>query len=150
MAEETDYPSDEEIEQLMHEIERERSPARYADAEEAYSLRIDPSFRGPTTVCIARAGDRVTLTARSRARMFDPEREVHKPLSAKEWDARLWALHRADFWELPPWHPQLGLDGETWTIEGRQGDRYHSSSHWWPPAGPYRDLGRVFLDLAGL
>jgi hypothetical protein len=74
MAEETDYPSDEEIEQLMHEIERERSPARYADAEEAYSLRIDPSFRGPTTVCIARAGDRVTLTARSRARMFDPER----------------------------------------------------------------------------
>jgi hypothetical protein len=120
-------------------------------ADEAYSLRIERSFGGPTSVCIARAGDSVTLTARSRAEMFGPEQEVCKPLSAAEWDALLWALHLADFWALPAHHHrQWGFDGERWAIEGRQGDRYHVSDCWCPPESPYANLGRLFLDLAGL
>ncbi len=150
MAEETnDLPSAEEFERFLRESELQRSLVVKSEAAEAYGLRSEGAFGALTTVCIERAADgRITMTAMSRG-AWSPARRICMALTTADWGRLQAALNRADFWALPEQHNRFGLDGWDWTIEGRQGARYHASTCWVPDTGTYFDLGRLFLELAG-
>ena len=75
---------------------------------------------------------------------------MRRLLAQADWARLQSKLEEAGFWASPEWDERVGLDGETWVIEGRRGDTYHCSSQWSPPAGSYRDLGCVFAELAGM
>jgi hypothetical protein len=70
------------------------------------------------------------------------------------------ALLVSQFWSIPTReHPRtLGMDGETWIMEGANGSRYHAVSRWSPcgRGGPHDTeavcaLGRTFIrDLAAI
>ena len=70
---------------------------------------------------------------------------MQKPLTAADWnrleDALVWTLDSTE-------KPQLMLDGSDWTIRGRQGGRSHCIKRP-SPYGPIRDLGELFIELAG-
>jgi hypothetical protein len=59
-------------------------------------------------------------------------------------------LVQADFWVLPEAHDKRGFDGWTWTIEGRDSGRYHSSECWWPQDGAFHDLGSLLVKISNL
>ena len=144
-------PSDDD--RLSSEPAQGRSLVRNIEADEAYGFTRDPCWGRGLNVCICRIGERVTLTAKSLflGPVRDPDREeVRKPLRMAEWDRLQLALRRADFWALPERHDSFGLDGVDWTIEGRRGDRYHRSTCWCPEKSPFFDLGRLFIELAGI
>jgi hypothetical protein len=144
-----DRPYDEVVARLLEQEKRERSLVLNVEADEAYGFRCEGAFGDAMTVCIVRTGNSVTLTGKSRAGQFDEEREVRKTLLATEWDRLRLALDLVEFWTLPERHDRMGLDGYEWTIEGRQGTRYHSSDCWSPDSGPYFRLGSLFAELAG-
>ena len=55
--------------------------------------------------------------------------------------ADIWSLHRDDF--------RRRLDGARWAILGRRNGLSHVV-HRWSPCGPVDNLGRRFVELAGL
>jgi hypothetical protein len=58
-------------------------------------------------------------------------------------------LAATSFWTLGSNEkPRLMLDGSDWTIRGRQGGRSHCIKRR-SPYGPIRDLGELFVELAG-
>ena len=118
-------------------------------ADEVYGFQCESRLGGTLTIHISRQGARVTLAA-SLCKRNGLARMVHKPVSGGDWERLQSALRRADFWTLPDRHDRMGLDGATWTIEGRNGEGYHRTERWDPPPGPYRDLGHLFLELGGL
>jgi hypothetical protein len=69
-------------------------------------------------------------------------------LERRDWDRLEAALLTAGFWALDPCKDEFGLDGATWTIEGRRRDVYRVVERW-SPGGVIYDLGRTFFDLAG-
>jgi hypothetical protein len=60
------------------------------------------------------------------------------------------AFSRSDFWNMSSPSDGPAPDGSTWVIEGRSGAVYHVVSRWSPRPGPFRDLGLLFMELAGL
>ncbi|MGO8915281.1 MAG: hypothetical protein ACLQJR_05185 [Stellaceae bacterium] len=143
-------PSAEEIERAMREGDEEEHRVDRGKTDEAYRFRSHgPWFSSPEySVLIERAGDRATLTARSRVGLA--EHKMIEPLTTDEWDRLIWALDGADFFAMPDCDPRMGLDGWTWTIEGRRDGRYRSVTRWCSARGePFHDLGLVFLELAG-
>jgi hypothetical protein len=113
---------------------------------ESYTLRRVGCLGSVTTVIIRRSRKEAKLVADERSHAL--RRRTGKNLTPEEWAAFERQLAAADFWNLPEQHDRIGLDGETWTIEGRRGPRTHRSSCWSPHEGAYYDLGRCFLDLA--
>jgi len=59
-------------------------------------------------------------------------------------------LVRADFWRMPSTARGGGADGARWVVEVRKGGAYHIVDRWSPRAGPFRELGRLFMRLADL
>jgi len=134
---------------MMHRaVDEAEDCVRASDADEAYActFRNELVFFGITTVCISRRGDQLHLTVDSWSR----EKPEHRSLTPSEWDRLKTTLRRADFWWLPADEELRRLDGDTWTIAGRCGDRYHAASRWSPDHGPFRDLGLLFRLLAGV
>jgi hypothetical protein len=60
------------------------------------------------------------------------------------------ALTRSNFWGMPSPSDGPIPDGSEWVIEGRSGAAYHVVSRCSPRPGPFRDLGLLFMELAGL
>jgi hypothetical protein len=74
-----------------------------------------------------------------------------KRLTGADWNRLTAAAAAADFWNLPAPEKAMGLDGETWVIEGLRPGAYHAVERWEPKDGShYRTLGATLLDLAGL
>jgi hypothetical protein len=74
---------------------------------------------------------------------------MQKPLTAADWTGLEDALAATSCWTLDSnKKPQLMLDGSDWTIRGRQGGRSHCIKRR-SPYGPIRDLGELFIELAG-
>jgi hypothetical protein len=74
---------------------------------------------------------------------------LQKPLAVADWNRLGDALAGTSFWMLDSneeFRPMF--DGEDWTIRGRQGGRSHCIKRR-SPYGPIRDLGELFIDLAG-
>jgi hypothetical protein len=114
------------------------------------------TFDRPVAVRVSRVGRDARLTAveSTGAGGYAPgtaAKRVSRTLSPPEWQALEAALRRADFWTTPtaPHAGEQGLDGAQWIIEARRGPAYHVVDRWSPPEGPYRELGLMFLRLAG-
>jgi len=144
--------SNQEMDRLLADLDADEHRVERSDADETYRFRHRGSDFGQwCSVLIERRGERVRLIGEGPLEASGRERRVLQPLTAAEWARLQAALTRAEFWRLPSWHDRFGLDGWTWTIEGNRQARYHSSECWCPePGEPFHDLGRVFLDLAGL
>src|SRR3546814_6570927 len=95
---------------------------RSAGGEE-YVFHLEPAFDSPTLVRVRRNGGGAVMDA-SHGRFS--RHEARRVLSDEEWTSLAAAVAEAGFWSLPEADDdRLGLDGETWMIEGRQGDRRH-------------------------
>lgn len=131
-----------------YEVKRSRE-ALSAEVDEVYELTCSAWPAGRLVVRVARSGDETMLSARKTPSLLAAERVWVKSLSAGEWHTLQQALRDADFWRLPECFPQTALDGESWTLTGRLGEQFHSSSGWSPGEGPFCELGRLFAKLAG-
>jgi hypothetical protein len=52
---------------------------------------------------------------------------VEKSLTDADWIRLTQLVESADFWALPEWSAASGLDGWSWTIEGRRASIYRAS-----------------------
>ena len=119
--------------------------------EEAYRFSWDSSFDGLACVYIGRSGEVVTLRARRSnfSLTADPVAEHVLQLSPDQWGKFQRAVAAANFWSLDSFSDlSAGLDGAQWSIEGCRGGIYHAV-HRWSPCGSVRELGDVFVGLAG-
>lgn len=122
------------------------------DGEEAFAFRLDPSFAPGTEIRVIRSGDQIALSGHvgtgDGCDQWLGRREVRRELSGREWLTLIDALVRADFWAQPEDDGRIGLDGETWDFEGRQGSLTHRISRWSPEDENIIRLGQFFVDLA--
>jgi hypothetical protein len=51
---------------------------------------------------------------------------------------------------VPEGDDNFGLDGHTWSITGRSGERERSLERWSPSSGPFFEAGSLFTKLAGV
>lgn len=128
-----------------HEMSRS-----FLDKEEAYRFFWDSSFDGSARVYIGRSGEVITLRAcRPFSFSADPVAEHVLQLSPDQWGKFQLAVAAANFWSLDPFSDlTAGFDGAQWSIEGCRGGIYHAI-HRWSPCDSFRELGDVFVDLAG-
>jgi hypothetical protein len=74
---------------------------------------------------------------------------MQKPLTVADWKRLEDALAGTSFWRLDPDEEfRAKFDGSDWTIRGRHGGRSHCLKRR-SPCGPIRDLGELFIELAG-
>ena len=105
----------------------------------------------PYKIRIGRKGSRVGVISETWGFGIPKEEWVVKrALSLEQWAELKIGLRRAKFWTSESDFPGGGLDGATWTIEGREGGRFHCIRRWSPRDGAFRDLGLLFLEFAGL
>jgi hypothetical protein len=117
------------------------------DANEVYEFGCHGSFGSSTTVRIIRRGSQIICV--SHVNRFY-EAEIYDAKIVEEWGRLQAMLRRVDFWRLPKYGTACGLDGETWTLEGREGTAYHRVQRWSPCSGSVFDLGMLFVDIAGV
>jgi hypothetical protein len=121
---------------------------------EVYRFFWESAFDARAVVRIAKERSRVTMRASHRLGLFNPTSAYNEPnlLTARDWEELRAALAFSGFWMLPrhPWPEHQGLDGATWTIEGRRGESYNCVDCWSPRPGPFHDAGILFLELAKL
>jgi hypothetical protein len=107
------------------------------------AIRVD---LGPTQTSL-------TLVVLSGAGGYEPGVVVERKsreLTTQERESLLAALRAAEFWHASSWQPVGGLDGAEWVYEARRGARYHVVDRWSPKTGPFYELGRRFVALAGI
>jgi hypothetical protein len=75
---------------------------------------------------------------------------LRAPIPPADWAEFRSTLERTGFWSMPESYDRIGLDGSTWSIRGRCGEREHSSTCWSPTEGPFHELGSLFVKLAGV
>jgi hypothetical protein len=126
-----------------------RRSSRASGADEVYSFASRDVYPSSAVVItIARTADKFTITT-ERPRAIPAEHST-RHLSAAAWMEFQSALERAGFWTMPERDDRIGLDGFTWAIRGRCGEREHSSTCRSPSEGPFFELGSLFVKLAGV
>ena len=118
-------------------------------ADEAYGLVHRACMGSVLKICMSRKAEQFSLTAVRRVG-FEQPKKANAPVTKAEWDRLKEKLERANFWALPERYDQRGLDGWTWTIEGRDGARSHSSECFCPRSGAFHDLGSLFVEMSHL
>jgi hypothetical protein len=125
-----------------------RSPTA-SRADEVYTFASRGVYPSSSIVItVVRAGDRVTVTTEWPRAI--PAEHSTRPLSAAEWTEFRSALERTGFWCMSESDDNIGLDGFTWSISGRRGERERSLKRWCPSEGPFYELGAMFTKLAGV
>jgi hypothetical protein len=114
---------------------------------EVYRFTWRSSFNGDASVQIGR-GEKNIIIDWACASFNHGNGRFRRCLERADWDRLEAALVTAGFWALDPCKGKFGLDGATWTIEGRRRDVYRVVERWSPGSAIY-DLGRTFFDLAG-
>jgi hypothetical protein len=102
------------------------------------------------SVCISRRRRYISVVAIKQKVLREPER-LERTLRETDWIILQKMVDAADFWALPEdeFFNRAGLDGWTWTIEGRSGERYRSLSCWMPEDGAFFDLGNLLAEFGG-
>lgn len=124
------------------------APLALRGADEVYQFEHRACMASCATIRISRRGDRIALLARVRAGFY-PTTNLHKLLTMRDWKLLTAALERTSFWSMPERHERAGLDGHTWTIEGRTTNQNHRSECW-VPSGMFAELGCLFVRLADI
>jgi hypothetical protein len=130
------------------EIREEQRRALGLEADEVYRLWYEACFLSRAFVRVSRRRDEIELIA--GIGLMDPKVQVARLLTGKEWRSFVERIDAVGFWAFPERHERWGLDGETWCIDGRRGDRYHRSECWSPTRGAFFDLGMRLVALAGI
>jgi hypothetical protein len=120
-----------------------------ANVDEAYGLIHVGCFGSVLSVCVSRKAEQFSMTAFRQNRLGQPEK-AEGLLTEADWIRLKDALKESGFWTLPEHHGQMGLDGWTWTIEGRDSERYHSSECWSPMDGAFHHLGSLLVAISSL
>ena len=81
---------------------------------------------------------------------YRPAETAEGSLTEANWVRLKKLVDWARFWEMPERHPQSGLDGFHWRIEGRNHKGYHSSECWSPRRGAFYKLGMLLVEFSGL
>jgi hypothetical protein len=118
-------------------------------ADEAYGLIHEGCHGSVLSVCVSRTAERVSVTA-LRQTLFGKPEKAAGPVKEADWLRLKELVELADFWALPEHYMLEGFDGWTWTIEGRDIERYHSSERWTPRDGAFHELGSLLVELSGL
>ncbi|WP_162914546.1 hypothetical protein [Desertibaculum subflavum] len=123
-------------------------------ALETYRFLWLRTFHHPISVHVRRTASGVTVDAveLSGAGGYEPgsiSKRGSGLLSLTDWQKLDAALAVSAFWTQPTNDSRGVFDGAQWIVEGRRGHEYHVVNRWSPEAGPYRDLGLLFLQLAG-
>jgi hypothetical protein len=71
-----------------------------------------------------------------------------RPLTNAQMDTLRTRLAAGEFWTLPSHAGALGMDGEQWILEVREGARYHYIDRWCPRDGLAYDVGRELMILS--
>lgn len=112
----------------------------------------------PLSVRVSRSEKQALLVARQYAWAASPESPQPlsvvtskvRPIPAPEWDALTAALRSAGFWEMPVEEGRgASHDLALWDLEGRLGGGYHHVERLSSTQGPFRELVRHVLTLAG-
>jgi len=77
---------------------------------------------------------------------WKPVKATERCLSEAEWHGVAELLTLCDFWHLPSMTGNVGLDGESWTLEGFRTGQYHSVERW--SAGINETFGRACAHMA--
>lgn len=132
-------------------MEGTTSLALATGSDEAYGLIYTGCLGSVLSVCVSRNGHQVRVTAFRHAwNSFCQPDNVERTLTTADWLRLKKTLEEADFWALPEHHLVAGFDGWRWTIEGQDGERYHSSTLWCPVSGPFHELGSLLVEFSGL
>ena len=114
------------------------------------------TFSQPISVRVSLHANEVRIEAfkLSGAGGYDPgvvSTHIEKVVTTSDWDKLEAALDKVEFWNLPtePSTNDAGADGAQWIIEGERNGTYHVADRW-SPEGPYRELGLLFLQIAGI
>jgi len=128
-------------------------------AVETYRLLWLRTFHRPVAVRVSRDGrdSRLGVVELTGAGGYEPGRiaaRSERVLSEADWKDLSAALSKLSFWSMPTQAPKsasVGLDGAQWILEGRRGlADYHIVDRWSPWEGAYRDVGLMFISLAGI
>lgn len=112
----------------------------------------------PLSVRVSRSEGQVLLVARQYAWAASPEALQQlsvvtskvRPIPAPEWKVLTTALRAAGFWEMPVEEGRSASDDlALWDLEGRVGGGYHHVERRSSIQGPFRELVRHVLTLAG-
>jgi hypothetical protein len=117
--------------------------------DEAYGLIHQGSWGSVLSVCVSREGQQVSVKA-FRQTLFGQPEKAEATVTEADWIRLKTLVDQADFWALPENYDQQGFDGWTWTIEGRDSERYHSSECWCSQSGPFHDLGSLLIEISSL
>jgi len=112
----------------------------------------------PLSVRLSRMEGQALLIARQYAWAASPEAAQPlsvvaskiRPVPEEEWHALTTALRSAGFWEMPAEEGHLPADSvPLWDLEGRLGGGYHHVERQPSTQGPFHELVRHVLTLAG-
>jgi hypothetical protein len=118
------------------------------DEAEVYFFHRRSCFGDAVVVRVSRSRDDLQICC-SYQQLYHPIERMQKPLTESDWTRVEDALAAASFWTLEPdeeFRPMF--DGSDWTIRGCRDGRSHRIKRR-SPGGPVRDLGELFIELAG-
>ena len=118
----------------------------------AYRLIRIPSFHPATVIRLDAGAGRWQITGKKliwpRSRTETIPWSVQRVLRAREQREVERLLAELNIWELPESDGEHGLDGETWILEAKSGDRYHVIERWCPSLEALTALGAYLRVLA--
>jgi hypothetical protein len=122
---------------------------------EAYRFLWLRTFHEPWAIRVERTATGAYLLAvetdgRGGYEPGRPSDSFSRTLDSRGWNAIAGCVQAADFWQMPLNDERRGEDGAEWIVEGLRGGEYRVISRWSPGSGPFHDLGRCFIRLAGL
>jgi hypothetical protein len=164
------FPADSLIPERADDEDRQRDAfSRFLRLAGAQSLscgnRSDTAYRfmwiegwsrKSKVVTVLRSSGQWTLAAATfkpfAVARWEVESRFEKRLSRDDANALIAALERTDFWWMETTVPFKGYsyDGATWVIEGRSTAGYHVVQRTDYSPKNFKDVGRMFLKLAGL
>jgi hypothetical protein len=126
------------------------SPLAHLNAREAYSFVLRRSFHGNSLIRVADYDGRIVMSGFIGGARFVTETEdLFREMTEEEWRTLRSSIGQSAFWDMPEKDDRLGLDGDTWIVEGRIGYHYHYIKRRWCPDDPeIRRLGEAFLSMA--
>jgi len=124
-------------------------------ASEVYRFTWLRSFHEPWAIRVERTASGALLLAvetngKGGQGAGRPTYTVSRELGNSGWNTMAACIQAADFWRLPLKDQSFGLDGAEWIFEGLRAGEYRVISRWSPGTGSFYDLGRCFMQLAGL
>lgn len=126
-------------------------PLDQLDAEEAYRLRVIPSFSAPVVVRVQRSGGAATLIAKRMSGMGGYYygrlcRRAERKLEQAEFESIRSCFARPAVWSAAS---DEMMDGSTWSVDAIIDNEYKAHSQWSPREGPLHECAMKLLKLSG-